>query len=364
MTREIYRILDANLNRSVEGLRVVEDILRFLLEDAELARAAKELRHQVVQDASLLPLKEWDLVLTRDADTDVGRRIQTRAEMEREDVRHVLLASFKRVQQSLRVLEEFAKIESVETAEKFCEARFQAYQLEKEVANRFARPELDLTLYVITGEEFARGRPVVQVVREAIAGGATAIQLREKDWPVTKLVQVGKEIRRITREAGVTFIVNDRVDVALAVDADGVHLGQDDMPYREARKILGPNKIIGISTHSVEEALRAQEEGADYIGVGPIFSTTSKKVLTPIVGTELLEQLRGLIKIPYVGIGGINVNNAEKVIRAGAWGVAVISAVTGAPQVMQAARELRQVVERARRERYGQEQEVQHRLHR
>lgn len=195
-------------------------------------------------------------------------------------------------------------------------------------------------LYVIITTNLGGGRPALELVRQALAGGATAIQLREKDLPARELVALGREIRRLTRAAGATFIVNDRLDVALAVDADGVHIGQEDLPARIARQLLGAGKILGISTGTVLEARQAVADGADYLGVGSIYATRSKGDAGEPIGLAGLKAIRAAVTIPVVAIGGINSNNAADVIAAGADGVAVVSAVIGAPDVAAAAREL------------------------
>ncbi|KYH33402.1 thiamine-phosphate synthase [Moorella mulderi DSM 14980] len=203
-------------------------------------------------------------------------------------------------------------------------------------------------LYVIITTNLGGGRPTLELVRQALAGGATAIQLREKDLPARELVELGREIRQLTRAAGATFIVNDRLDVALAVEADGVHIGQEDLPARVARELLGPGKILGVSTGTVLEARQAVADGADYLGVGSIYATRSKEDAGEPIGLAGLKAIRAAVTVPLVAIGGINSNNAAEVIAAGADGVAVVSAVIGAPDVAAAARELLAAVRRAR----------------
>lgn len=203
-------------------------------------------------------------------------------------------------------------------------------------------------LYVVTSSELSRGRDTLEVVQAALAGGATIIQLREKHWPARKLVEVGKEIRKLTLKAGAGFIVNDRLDIALALEADGVHVGQEDLPVNVARSLLGPGKILGVSVGSVEEAIEAVAQGADYLGVGSIFATTSKADAGPPVGVELIRRIKEKVNVPIVGIGGITLSNAAQVIEAGADGVAVISAVVSADDIESAARELLKVVQAAK----------------
>ena len=181
-------------------------------------------------------------------------------------------------------------------------------------------------LYVITERIHLKGRPLAEVVAEAVRGGASVIQLRDKAASDEELVRQAKELLLITRRAGIPLIVNDRIEAARKSGADGVHLGQDDAGLREARSVLGETAIVGRSTHSPEQALRAQAEGFDYIGVGPVFATPTKPAYTP-VGLELVKFAAMNIKIPFVAIGGIDEKNVMQVKSAGAKTVAVVRAV-------------------------------------
>jgi thiamine-phosphate pyrophosphorylase len=188
---------------------------------------------------------------------------------------------------------------------------------------------MDPSLYVILDRAAAGGRDLVDLLDAAVAGGCRMVQLREKQWPSGRLLPLAERLRARCVGAGVTFIVNDRVDLALAVDADGVHLGQDDLPARSARPLLRPGMVLGISTHSVAQARAAQADGADYVAVGSMFATRTKADFE-LVGPDLIRKLRAEIRVPLIGIGGITHDNVQEVIRAGADGVAVISAVSGA----------------------------------
>ena len=188
---------------------------------------------------------------------------------------------------------------------------------------------MDPSLYVVLDRTASRGRDLVEVLDAALAGGCRLVQLREKEWPSGRLLPLAERLRARCEAAGATFIVNDRVDLALACGAHGVHVGQDDLPARAARPLLRPGMILGVSTHSVEQARAAQADGANYIAVGSMFPTQSKAEFQ-LVGTDLLRKLRGEIRVPLVGIGGITHANVAQVIEAGADGVAVISAVCAA----------------------------------
>jgi len=199
-----------------------------------------------------------------------------------------------------------------------------------------------LRLLVITDKRLKPS--IVKSVEDALRGGATSIQLRLKDSSTREMIEVGREIRRLTRDYGALYFVDDRVDVALATDADGVQLGSDDMPISIARK-LAPNLIIGSSIYSLEEAVEAEREGADFLGAGSVFPSPTKADAR-IIGLDGLRRVVERVKIPVVAIGGINASNAEAVLRTGVVGIAVISAVMGAEDVYKATLELRKIVDK------------------
>jgi len=209
-------------------------------------------------------------------------------------------------------------------------------------------PPLNLGLYLVTDERLSRGRPTVEIVRAAIRGGVDAVQLRGKELSLREQVALGRELRAITREAGVLFIVNDRADLAVALDADGVHVGQDDLPADLARRVVGPDRLVGVSAATVEEARIARAMGADYIGVGAIYGTATKLDAGAAIGTAAIGMLKPL-GLPIVGIGGIGAGNAAEVVVAGAAGVAVVSAIIAADDPEAAARALRQIIAAALR---------------
>ncbi len=188
-------------------------------------------------------------------------------------------------------------------------------------------------LYAITGEEFHPGKDVVEVMKQAILGGADIIQLRDKTSSKQEVLRKAIALRELTRKYDVPFIVNDHIDIAMEVDADGIHLGQDDLSLEEARKLIGPNKVIGISTHHISEARAAEKGGADYIGIGPIFPTKSKKDVVAPVTTDYIKQVAAEISIPFVAIGGIKMHNVDDVLDAGATSVCMISEIVGAEDI-------------------------------
>ena len=206
---------------------------------------------------------------------------------------------------------------------------------------------LPTPLYVVLDRGAAGDRDVVPLLDAVLAGGCRVVQLREKIMPLSDLYPVALALRRRCREAGCLFIVNDRVDLALAVEADGVHVGQDDLPAREARRLLRPGMILGVSTHDENQARRARDDGADYVAVGSMFPTGSKTGFR-LVGPDLLRRVRPEIRVPLVAIGGITVDNVAEVIRAGADAVAVISAVCASPDPAAAARRFLETIRAAR----------------
>lgn len=208
----------------------------------------------------------------------------------------------------------------------------------------------DLRVYVITDATF-RSRTHEEVAQAALQGGATVLQFREKRAPGRALYETALRLRRLCATFGVPFIVDDRVDIALAVDADGVHVGPEDLPVAVARRLLGPHRIVGASAGNVEEAVRAMEEGADYLGVGPVYATATKPDAGEAIGLEGLRRIVQAVRIPVVGIGGITLPRVEEVILAGAAGVAVISAVAASEDMVAATSALRRAVDQALRKR-------------
>lgn len=203
---------------------------------------------------------------------------------------------------------------------------------------------IDYSLYLVTDRHLSQGRSTVDVVRAAVRGGVTCVQLREKECSTRAFMEEAWAVRRLLDEleTRIPLIVNDRIDIALAIGADGVHLGQTDMPITDARRLAGSSLTIGISAESVADAIRAEAEGADYIGVSPVFATPTKNDTAPPLGLAGLRAIRAAVSLPLVGIGGIKAENAAEIIRAGANGVAVVSAIVGAPCPERAAAALKQ----------------------
>lgn len=208
----------------------------------------------------------------------------------------------------------------------------------------------DYSLYLVTDRGLAGDRSLAGIVGEAVTGGVTCVQLREKLCGTRDFIDQARQLKTLLQPAGIPLIINDRIDVALAVGADGVHLGQQDMAIADARFLAGPAMIIGISAESLEDAIRAERQGADYIGISPVFATATKADAAPPLGLEGVRRIREAVKLPLVGIGGITQGNAGAVVAAGADGVAVVSAIIASRCPRTAATALRGQVDQARKE--------------
>ncbi len=338
MTAE--RILDASINRCAEGLRVLEDIARFHFNNRQLSSQFRTLRHTVRK--SLVP-DDNTLLPARNSINDVGKQISSREVKtdSRKDLKSTAAANCKRVQEALRSLEEILKSRSSYLQGKKAEnCRFSLYTLESELLSLFTRI-LPAGIYGILGEKFSRVRSNIEVAEEMIKGGISIIQYREKreEKSFRKMYEECRIIRAITKEANIPFIINDFSELALMVEADGIHQGQDDLPIKELRK-LAPHMMLGCSTHSPDQAEKAVEDGADYIGVGPLFPTTTKKDVCDAVGLNYLEYVARNLNIPFVAIGGIKKSNLKKVIKKGATTVCLVTEILGADDIARQVRNL------------------------
>ena len=342
ISHQTLRIIDASLNRIGEGLRLLEDLARLLLNDATLTQQLKNMRHELIRG-------DWpfhqELLDSRDSTGDIGIDMEVPGEEKQRDLPITVMANARRVQESLRTLEELTKIPGISRKldpEKFKQARFSLYTIEQDLIARLLRKEKTDRLeglYVIIDTQALKGRSHVEVAEQVIRGGATTIQLRDKTMSRKELLTVAQELKKLCGEHNVLFIMNDYLDLALAAEADGLHLGQDDLPIKVARKLLPIDRIVGCSVTTVEQAVAAASEGADHIAVGSMYSTPSKET-AKVVGLEMLRQVRQKISLPLVAIGGINRDNAAEVKAAGADSVAVISAVLGAEDPEEEARKI------------------------
>lgn len=332
--RSVWRLLDAAANRAREGLRVVEDFVRFLADDSLLMGRLKQLRHALT--AALDQFDSHQLLAARDTIQDVGTSISTASERHRSSPQHVLQANFKRVQESIRSLEEYTKTINASQAQEFERIRYATYTLEKELllspelggqpshAARLANARLYL---LVTEAQCTNG--LQQVVEEACQNGADIIQLREKQLGDRALMRLAERVRTWTNRTDTLLVINDRADVARACGADGLHVGQDDLCVSEARSLLAPQQLLGVSTHDLEQARAAVELGADYLGVGPTFPSRTKQ-FDEFAGLEFVREAATAIGIPWFPLGGIDEQNLDQVLSAGATRIAVSSVICSA----------------------------------
>jgi thiamine-phosphate pyrophosphorylase len=318
----IYRILDANLDRAREGLRIIEEWCRFGMNSAKYANECKELRQE---------LAKWhdsQLRKSRDTPGDPGTDLSHPQEETRSSLEALLQANFCRVQEALRVLEEYGKLYRPDMGSAFKQLRYRVYTLESGLlAYRAQELLLNSGLYLVTSPS----DDLYKIVEAGLQGGLRIVQYRDKNVDDSLRLQRAQKLRQICHRYGALFLINDRVDLAIAVDADGVHLGQQDIPIALARQLLAPGKIIGRSTTNPEEMKRAIDDGADYIGVGPIYETPTKanKAAT---GLDYVRYAAQNCSLPWFGIGGIDINNLEEVLDAGAERIAVVRAIMQAEQ--------------------------------
>ncbi|MBY0586714.1 thiamine phosphate synthase [bacterium] len=323
---DLYQILDANLNRAREGLRVVEEYARFAQGQTVWTRSLKEFRHRLAEIEAALPT--YERLAARDTAADVGAEHTSRHELSRETIRDVAAINWKRTQEALRAIEEYAKVTSPRASQLAKTLRYDVYQMERlaglaaDAHERLA----DARLYWIC-DPHACPFDLEWTVRQAVAGGVRVIQLRDKAGPDRQTLHLARQLRQWTIETGALFIMNDRPDLARLAEADGVHVGQEELTVREARRIVGPDALVGVSTHSLEQAIAAVEEGASYLGVGPIFPSTTKS-FTSYVGTDLLSQVTERILLPWFAIGGIDAKTLPMLVAAGVTRVAVAGAIS------------------------------------
>ncbi|MDR3198485.1 MAG: thiamine phosphate synthase [Planctomycetaceae bacterium] len=356
---KIYRLLDAAANRGKEAVRVVEDFVRFILDHPELTRRLKDFRHEFQNILNSFPTRSR--LAARNTEYDVGTALEGNSEYRRDSADSVLAANFGRLQESLRSLEEFSKLVKPEISRRFEQLRYQCYTLQKNVTlNDFSplvdsfrqidsspfssvtKPDISTArLYVLTDiradeEEFAT------FIRTVLNGGADVIQLRDKKADDRTLLCRSRILKEQITASGrsVLFVMNDRPDLARLADADGVHVGQEELPVEAVRRIVGTGMLVGVSTHCIEQARQAVSDGADYIGAGPVFETPTKE-FAEIAGIHYLQEIVAEIQIPVFAIGGITAENLDTVLAAGIKRVAVGSFLLQASDPQKTATELK-----------------------
>ena len=328
MQRPTYRIIDANFNRAREAIRIIEEFCRFALNSAPLTTRAKQLRHELSAEISKLDAAK--LIAARDSLGDVGVGKTVENQLTRENLTDCFTANCKRLTESLRALAETIQTLNPSVAQTIEKLRFTAYTLEKDIVlfSDTQQKFKAVKLYVIISSDLPAD--VFSLTQRCIAGGADCIQLRAKNTDDDKLFALALEFAQICKAAGVLSIINDPVDIAVAADSDGVHLGQNDLPIESARKLQLTPLIIGKSTHSIKQLQAACRQLPTYVSLGPVFSTGTKPTAEP-VGLDYIKQATEILAdtgIDRVAIGGITLENIEDVLNAGAKAIAVCSAAT------------------------------------
>jgi thiamine-phosphate pyrophosphorylase len=316
----VWRILDANFDRAREGLRIIEEWCRFAINSTALASECKQMRQE---------LGMWhtpEIRAARDTAGDIGTTLSHPREEQRTGIEQLLQANLCRVQEALRVLEEYGKLYSLSLSSGCKQMRYRVYTLESNLlAYRRRQILTSARLYLVT----APTPDLLPRVEAALQGGLTLVQYRDKQANDTERLALAQQMCQLCHNYGALFILNDRADLALAVDADGVHLGQQDVSISLARRILGSQRIVGKSTTSPAEMVQAIKEGADYIGVGPVYETPTKAGKAA-AGLEYVQYAAKNATVPWFAIGGIDNTNIDDVIQAGAPAIAIVRAIMGA----------------------------------
>jgi thiamine-phosphate pyrophosphorylase len=325
---DVIRILDAAENRAREGIRTAEDFARFVLDDSYLTAQCKQLRHDLA--GAMARVAPELRLAARETLADVGTGLSTPSEQNRADLQSILSAAFGRTEEALRSLEEYGKLLDPAAASEFKRLRYICYTLHRAIGitqnsvDRLAGSRL----YVLID---GRSSPEVfsALAKSLIEAGVHIIQLRDKRLDDRQLLDRARLLRELTRGTNSLFIMNDRPDLAMLSQADGVHVGQEEVAVKDARRIVGPDALVGVSTHSLEQARQAVLDGANYIGVGPTFPSETKQ-FADYPGLELLRAVAAEIRLPAFAIGGINADNLPEVAAAGFRRVAVGGALLNA----------------------------------
>jgi thiamine-phosphate pyrophosphorylase len=338
MSISLLRIIDANANRASEGLRVVEEYVRFVLDDRHLTGLCKQLRHDLTD--SLADISADARCTARDTQGDVGTDVTTPQEFQRNSASDVVTANLNRVEQSLRCLEEYAKALYPAVALKIEPLRYRVYTLQRAISiTASSRQRLEqASLYVLLDGGPSRDA-LAELARSLIDAGVHILQLRDKRLNDRLLLDRARLLRELTRGSGTLLIINDRPDIAALSDADGVHVGQEELSVKDARTIVGADKLVGVSTHSIHQARQAVLDGANYIGAGPTFPSGTKH-FDNFPGLGFLRAVAAEITLPAFAIGGISETNLPEVLAAGICRIAVSGAVTQAVDPSAVARQL------------------------
>ncbi|GAB5495547.1 MAG: thiamine phosphate synthase [Phycisphaerales bacterium] len=342
--RNALRVIDANANRAREAARLLEDVARFILDDQPLCSRIKTVRHGLTECLLEVTGSKASLVAQRDTPGDVGTSVTLDTESSRSSVHQLAEAAGSRLTEALRAIEECLKLETPHAAAEIERLRYEAYEIERLLLPRLSRPDPYMRVCVLITESLCTHHPWQDVARLAIEAGADGIQLREKELGDKDLLSRARQLVELAQGTSTRIIINDRPDIASLSDAHGVHLGQDDLDIADARAIVGERVLIGVTTPTVDQANRAFDEGADMVGVGPVFSSTTK----PKPGLGGIDLIREFVShdrlrdLPYLAISGIDTENVHELAEIGCRGIAVSSAVCGAEHPGDVVKSLRQ----------------------
>lgn len=329
MNNEIYTAIDANINRAMEGIRVCEDVFRFIARNSRISLSLKEIRHNIM--AVVKALNNGMLLQRRDVDRDSQKYIDLESEKARESLTDIVKSNIHRTMEAMRSLEEFFKLLNKDSNENpFQKIRFSVYSLEKEMIffllRRDKQKRFKSSLYTILDSSFVEDKAYSETAERLIKGGASVIQLRMKDHAMREIMDAAKKVSSVCMDNDVLFIVNDYPEIAILSGADGVHLGQNDLSVQEVRSLLPVNMLIGISTNSQEQARLAAEDEPDYIAVGPVFDTKTKYgELMRGIGVDIVKKVVEATDLPVVSIGGITPEGVDLLKETGCSSYAVVS---------------------------------------
>jgi len=340
--RATLRIIDANFNRAREAIRLVEDYCRFALDHQDLTAKAKAIRHQLSSLMARLPVEQ--MLACRDTDADTGIGLEVQGQMVRSKLEDCLAAGCRRLSEALRVLAEACQTLDADLARQVEQLRYQGYALERQIAMA-ATPALKFSrvrLYVIISSNLPA--EIMSLTVKCVSGGADCLQLRCKGLTDKEFLAIADQFVQLCKELGVLSIINDRLDIALTTGADGVHVGNEDLPVARIRQVQHRPMIIGLTTHSLDELAAACDQAPTYVSIGPVFPTATKPDLAP-AGLQYVRQAVARLAgkgIYHVAIGGIDIGNTNAVIEAGAEAVAICSAVARSPDPAGLCRRIKQ----------------------
>jgi len=341
----VMRVVDASANRAVEGLRVLEDYVRFVLDDPFLMGELKGVRHELTASLEGLPMDAR--LAARETLADVGTTVKGLQEARRQDLAQLVDANFSRVREAIRSLEEYAKLVAPDLAAAAERLRYRLYTLHRAVRRSGqARERLAAARLYVLVDARASEAELAALCESLVQAGVHVIQLREKRLDDRALIGRARTVRRVTRGTGTLFIMNDRPDLAVLAEADGVHVGQEELTVKDARTVVGPDRLVGVSTHDIEQARQAVLDGADYIGCGPTFPSATKR-FEAFPGPAFLRQVAAEIRLPAFAIGGIHEGNLGMVLETGFRRAAIGSGITGADDPAAAAQRVLELLSQA-----------------